>query len=137
MRVEQVMTTDPITVAPDVPLREAARLMRDNAIGDVLVASGRDLVGILTDRDIVVRGLAEEDDPSRMTAGEVCTPVTVTVAPGDPVEASATLMQRHAVRRLPVVSDGRLVGVVSLGDLAAERDPDSVLGGISEAPPSV
>ncbi len=109
---------------------------KQKAIGDVLVGSGGTVVGILTDRDIVVRGLAEDEDVGSLTVGELCTPLTVTVAPSDSIEEAMALMERHAIRRLPVVAQEEIVGVLSLGDLALERDPASVLGQISEAPPT-
>lgn len=136
MVVADVMTPDPVTLSPDTPIAEAARLMRDEAIGDVIVGSGGTVVGILTDRDIVVRGLAEESDVGSLTVGELCTPLTVTVAPSDSVEEAMAVMERHAVRRLPVVASEELVGVLSLGDLALERNPSSTLREISEAPPT-
>lgn len=136
MVVADVMSPDPVTLAPDTPVSVAARFMRDEAIGNVLVGSGSTDVGVLTDRDIVVRGLAEESDVGSLTVGELCTPLTVTVAPSDSIEEAVALMERHAVRRLPVVSGEEIVGVVSLGDLALERDPESALGQISEAPPT-
>lgn len=136
MVVADVMTPDPVTLSPDTPIAEAARLMRDEAIGDVIVGSGGTVVGILTDRDIVVRGLAEESDVGSLTVGEICTPLTVTVAPSDSVEEAMAVMERHAVRRLPVVASEELVGVLSLGDLALERNPSSTLREISEAPPT-
>lgn len=136
MVVADVMTPDPVTLPPETPVAEAARLMRDEAIGDVIVGSGGTVVGILTDRDIVVRGLAEESDVGSLTVGELCTPLTVTVAPSDSVEEAMAVMERHAVRRLPVVASEELVGVLSLGDLALERNPSSTLREISEAPPT-
>lgn len=136
MVVADVMTPDPVTLPPETPVAEAARLMRDEAIGDVIVGSGGTVVGILTDRDIVVRGLAEESDVGSLTVGELCTPLTVTVAPSDSVEEAMAVMERHAVRRLPVVASEELVGILSLGDLALERNPSSTLREISEAPPT-
>lgn len=134
-RVRDVMTPDPVTVSSSASLHEAARLMRDNDIGDVVVMDDGTPVGILTDRDIVVRGLADTSDIEALTVGEMCSADIVTVSPDQPVAESAELMSRHAVRRLLVVEDRALVGVVSLGDVAIERDPGSVLGEISAAPP--
>lgn len=134
-RVRDVMTPDPVTVSSSASLHEAARLMRDNDIGDVVVVDDGTPVGILTDRDIVVRGLADTSDIEALTVGEMCSADIVTVSPDQPVAESAELMSRHAVRRLLVVEDRALVGVVSLGDVAIERDPGSVLGEISAAPP--
>lgn len=136
MRVEDVMTPQPVTLPPDASVVEAARSMRDEAIGDVLVGSEDSVVGILTDRDIVIRGLAEESDVASLTVGELCTPSTVTVGPDDSVDEARALMEHHAIRRLPVVAHEEIVGVLSIGDLARERDPESLLGEISEASPT-
>jgi len=133
--VRDVMTPGVVAVRPDASLVEAARLMRSQDIGDVVVADGQEVVGVLTDRDITIRAVADGIDPSTVSARSVCTPDPVTVAPGDPVTQAAALMRAHAVRRLPVVEDGLPVGMVSLGDLAADRDPGSALADISRATP--
>ncbi|MFJ8542633.1 CBS domain-containing protein [Streptomyces sp. NPDC093586] len=133
--VRDVMTPGVVAVRPDASLVEAARLMRAQDIGDVVVADGQDVVGVLTDRDITVRAVADGIDPMAVSVRAVCTPDPLTVCPGDPVADAVTLMREHAVRRLPVVEDGLPVGVVSLGDLAEARDPDSVLADISRAEP--
>ena len=134
--VRDVMTADPVTVAKDAPLVEAARLMRDRGIGDVIVTDGDMVQGIVTDRDIVVRGVADGGDPSQMRVDEVVSGEVATVSPDDPVDRAVHVMRDRAVRRLPVVESGKAVGVVSLGDLAMERDPDSALADISEEPPT-
>jgi CBS domain-containing protein len=133
--VREVMTPGVVAVRPDASLVEAAQLMRSQNIGDVLVADGQEVVGVLTDRDITVRAVAEGTDPLTVSARSVCTPDPVMVSPDDPVQAAVALMRAHAVRRLPVVEDGLPVGVVSLGDLAEAEDPDSVLAEISRAEP--
>lgn len=133
--VKDVMTPGVVAVRPDASLVEAAQLMRAQDIGDVLVADGQRIVGVLTDRDITVRAVAEGVDPLTASAGSVCTPDPVLVAPHDPVAAAAALMRAHAVRRLPVVEDGLPVGVVSLGDLAEAKNPGSVLAEIGRAAP--
>ncbi|MFF4269353.1 CBS domain-containing protein [Streptomyces sp. NPDC001536] len=133
--VKDVMTPGVVAVRPDASLVEAAQLMRAQDIGDVLVADGQRIVGVLTDRDITVRAVAEGTDPLAVSALSVCTPDPVLVAPDDPVAAAAALMRAHAVRRLPVVEDGLPVGVVSLGDLAQAENPDSVLAEISRTAP--
>lgn len=133
--VRDVMTPGVVAVRPDASLVETARLMRSQDIGDVVVADGQEVVGVLTDRDITIRAVADSSDPSTVSARSVCTPDPVTVAPGDPVTQAAALMRAHAVRRLPVVEDGLPVGMVSLGDLAADRDPGSALADISRAAP--
>ncbi|MFF4260908.1 CBS domain-containing protein [Streptomyces virginiae] len=112
------MTGNPVTVEKLTSLAEAARVMRDASIGDVLVVDEGRLRGILTDRDIVVRAIAENRDPADTTVYAVCSPEPVTVGPGDDVDHAVDLMRRNALRRLPVeTEDGELVGVVTLGDL--------------------
>jgi CBS domain-containing protein len=133
--VRDVMTPGVVAVRPDASLVEAAQLMRVQDIGDVVVADGQRIVGVLTDRDITVRAVAEGVDPLTVSAGSVCTRDPVLVAPEDPVAAAAALMRAHAVRRLPVVEEGLPVGMVSLGDLAEAENPGSVLAEISRAAP--
>lgn len=135
--IQQVMTKDPLTVAETATVSEAARVMRDANIGDVLVTrSDGTVCGIVTDRDLAVNVIAEGKDPNSVTVQDVCNHRLETVAPGDPVDRAVSLMRDHAIRRLPVIDDGNLVGIVSLGDLAMERDPQSALADISEAPPN-
>ncbi|MET8677408.1 CBS domain-containing protein [Streptomyces sp. NPDC004647] len=133
--VRDVMTPAVTSVRPDASLVEAAELMRTQDIGDVLVAQDGALVGMLTDRDITLRAVAEGVDPLTVSAQSVCTPAPVTVRPDDPVSTAAALMRTHAVRRLPVVEDGHPLGMLSIGDLAQEQDPDSALADISRAAP--
>ncbi|MFD0279775.1 CBS domain-containing protein [Kitasatospora sp. NPDC127111] len=132
-RIQDVMTQYPVTVGPLTSLTEAARRMRDADIGDVLIVDGERLDGVVTDRDLVVRGLAEGRDPNETTVHAVRSPDLVTVGPGDSLTMAAELMRAHALRRLPVTEDGRLVGIVTIGDLAIERDSDSALADISAA----
>jgi CBS domain-containing protein len=133
--VKDVMTPGVVAVRPDASLVEAAQLMRAQNIGDVVVADGQDVVGVLTDRDITVRAVADGADPLTVSARTVCTPDPLVVAPDDPVSAAVTLMREHAVRRLPVVENGLPVGIVTLGDLAEAQDPTSALADISRAEP--
>jgi CBS domain-containing protein len=133
--VRDVMTPTVASVRPDASLVEAARLMRAQDIGDVLVAKDGYLIGVLTDRDIAVRAVADGVDPLTVSCQSVCTPKPVTVSPDDKTATAVALMRKHAVRRLPVTGSGRPLGVVSLGDLAQERDPESALADISRAAP--
>ncbi|MGW2346478.1 CBS domain-containing protein [Streptomyces sp. NPDC001661] len=133
--VREVMTPGVVAVRPDASLVEAAQLMRAQDIGDVLVADETQIVGVLTDRDIALRAVADGADPLTVSAEAVCTPHPVAVGPDDEVSAAVALMREYAVRRLPVVQDGRAVGMVSLGDLALTRDPASALADISGADP--
>ena len=134
--VRDVMTAEPVTVDVGETLAAAARQMRDADVGDVIVTEGGSVRGIVTDRDVTVRGVAEGLDPARATVGEIVTRDLVTVGPDDDLSAAADRMRDYAVRRLPVVENGQLVGVVSLGDLAIDRDPNSVLADISADEPN-
>jgi CBS domain-containing protein len=132
------MTPNPVAMPAHAPVLEAARAMREHDIGGVIVLEGPRLLGILTDRDIVVRALAEERNPTQTQIGEICSRVLTTISPTSSVAYAVRLMREKAIRRLPVVEeDGRVVGVVSIGDVAVEKDRRSVLGEISAAPPNV
>jgi CBS domain-containing protein len=133
--VKEIMTRDPRTVNADEPVIEAARIMRDADIGDVIVVAGGDVEGIITDRDIVVRDVAEGRNPESTPVREVCTPGIEALEPGETVDDALRKMREADIRRLPVVEGGRPVGIVSLGDLAVEREPDSTLADISAASP--
>jgi CBS domain-containing protein len=112
--------------------------MRGNDIGDVIVLKEKRLFGILTDRDIVVRALATRSNPETTTVGEICSRDLTTIEPTSSVEQAVRFMREKAIRRLPVVDEGGdVIGIVSIGDLALERDPDSALADISAAPPNV
>lgn len=133
-KLRDLMTTDPVTCQTDATIAEVARLMKERDIGNVLVMRGDTVSGIVTDRDIVVRGLAEGRDTSAFV-GDVCTGDLVTLSPDDDVTKAVKLMRERAVRRLPVVEGGRPVGIVSIGDLAIESNGESALADISAAPP--
>ncbi|MFH8409288.1 CBS domain-containing protein [Streptomyces sp. NPDC018019] len=134
--VREIMTGAPVTVGPDTPVTDVARRMRDEDIGAVLVAEGGRLAGLVTDRDLAVRILADGGDVRGRSVREACSTDLVSVAPDDAVHRAVHLMRTKAVRRLPVIEDGQVVGVVSLGDIALERDPASTLGDISAAEPN-
>lgn len=135
--VRDIMTGAPVTVGPQTSVAEVARIMRDRDLGSVLVTDGDRLRGLVTDRDLVVRSVSRGGDPEDVTVAGACSDDLVTVAPGDDLDHAVRLMRAHAVRRVPVVEDGRPVGVVSLGDTAMERDPESALGDISVARPNI
>lgn len=130
------MTTRLVTMDGNDTLIAAAQEMRDSAIGDVVVTDGDSVVGIVTDRDITVRGVAENMDPGSTQLNQITTRDVITVSQYDDVVAAADLMRTYAVRRLPVIDDGRLVGLISMGDLAVEREPQSVLADISADDPN-
>ncbi len=129
--IREVMTPQPVTLPASASLQAAALLMKDRDIGDVLVVDGGSVRGVVTDRDLVVRGLAAGEPWA--SVGDVCSGDVVTASPDDEVADAVRLMTDRSVRRLAVVQDGELVGVVSLGDLASEYDPESALGEISRA----
>lgn len=136
-QLRDVMTKDPVTVAKSATLTDAAVVMRDRNIGDVVVVEeDGDLCGIVTDRDIVVSAIADGADPTSTPVEQVCSHDLVTLGPDDAVAEAVKVMSERAIRRLPIVDNGQLVGFVSLGDLAEERDPESALGEISTAPPN-
>ncbi|GAA2224419.1 CBS domain-containing protein [Micromonospora olivasterospora] len=130
------MTTRLVTMDGNDSLTAAAQEMRDSAIGDVVVTDGDNVVGIVTDRDITVRAVAQSMDPGTTRLNQIISRDVVTVSQNDDAVAAADLMRTYAVRRLPVVDDGRLVGLVSMGDLAVEREPQSVLADISADDPN-
>jgi CBS domain-containing protein len=134
--VQDIMTTELTTVPMSAPIEQAARLMRDEDIGDVIVVNDEGgLVGLVTDRDITIRAIADGRDPSGTAVREICSADLVTARPGEDVSEVAELMRSQAVRRIPVVDGDRPVGIVSLGDLAVEREPDSALAEISVEDP--
>jgi CBS domain-containing protein len=134
--VEEIMTRDPRTVEIGDSLVDAARAMRDGDIGNVIVTDGGRVAGIVTDRDVVVRAIAEGRDPQSTTVGDVCSSNPRTLEPGEGVDVAEKAMSENSIRRLPVVSDGELVGVVSLGDLARDHDAGPPLADISAASPN-
>jgi len=134
--LQDLMTRELVTCPSSTPVQTAARLMRDQDIGDVLVERDGQLVGILTDRDIVVRGLADRPDLGELCVGDICTADLQTVEPDADVGDVIKMMEEHALRRVPVVEGRRPVGIVTLGDLAMHRDQQSALGQISAAPPN-
>ena len=135
-QIRELMTPNPVALPGTTSVHEAARAMRDADIGNVIVIENNQVCGIVTDRDIVVRTVAEARDPATTTLADLCSHPLVTVTPTDSVEQAVQLMRSKAIRRLPVVEGGQPVGIVSLGDLAMERDPGSALGDISSAPPN-
>lgn len=134
--IREVMTDSPAIVSPDTSVAEAAKLMRDRDFGGVLCGEGEQLRGFLTDRDIALRVVAEGKDPTSTTVGEVATSELQTLSPDDSVQDAVKLLREHDIRRVPVVEGTRAVGIVSIGDLAIERDEDSALADISAAPPN-
>ncbi|MGI5346966.1 CBS domain-containing protein [Streptomyces sp. CA-250714] len=135
-RISEIMTADPITVTPQTEISEIARLMRDEDFGEVLVSEQDHLRGVVTDRDLVVRAMADDRDAHSTRAQDVCSSDVVTCSPDAEIDEAVRLMRENAVRRLPIVDGDELVGTVSIGDIALERDPNSALADVSSAQPN-
>ena len=132
--IRDVMTQNPECVSGDTTVADAAKLMRDKDFGGIVWSEGDELKGFLTDRDIALRVVAEGKDPTSTTVGDVATTDLHTLSPDDSVEDAIELVRKHNVRRVPVVEDAKPVGIVSIGDLAVERDEDSALADMSASP---
>jgi CBS domain-containing protein len=139
MRVRDIMTSDELATATlDTTLEEIANMMKEENVGAIPILDEDDnLAGIVTDRDIVVRAIAEGQDPSSCTAEEILSEQLHTIQPDASLEDAADLMARHKIRRLPVVEDDVIIGMISLGDISvkAEEEEDKsgeALGEISE-----
>jgi CBS domain-containing protein len=134
--VRESMTAYATTVDPDTTVLDASRIMRQEDVGSLPVVQGDRLLGIITDRDIATRVVAEGKDPETQTVASVATRELVTVGAGQQLAEALQLMARHLVRRLPVVDDeNRLVGILAQADVALVASPEStglVLGEISE-----
>ena len=126
MKVSDLMTSDPATVGPDDPLAKAATLMREEDCGAIPVVRDGKLVGIVTDRDITIRGVAEGRDPKKLPVSQVMSADPITVSPDTDVDEAARIMAEHQVRRLPVVEDGRLMGIVVTAQLARREKPADI-----------
>jgi CBS domain-containing protein len=125
-KIRDVMTANPRTIEPSTSVQEAAKLMRDQDVGPIPIVERGSVVGILTDRDIVLRVVAEGKDPSSTSAGEVASRDLVTVDPEQTLDEALRLMAKHQVRRLPVSEeDGKLVGIVAQADVALQADDRS------------
>ncbi len=135
MNVSDIMTREPSTLAPKATLGEAATIMKQEDCGSVPVVEGGRLIGIVTDRDIVVRVVAAGKDPKTASVSEAMTADPVTIAPGASIDEAQRVMADRQIRRLPVVEDGRLVGLVVIGQLALRddaRDVGETLKDVSE-----
>lgn len=126
MKVQELMTREPSTLGPASTIGEAATIMRQDDCGSVPVVEDGRLVGIITDRDIVVRVIAAGKDPKACPVSEAMTADPVTVAPDASVDEAQRVMAERQVRRLPVVEDGRLVGLVVIGQVARRDDAREV-----------
>ena len=134
--IREVMTADPRTVEASATVADAAREMRAGDVGSVVVVENGGVAGILTDRDIAVRVVAQGLDPDATRVNEVATMRPVTLTVDQSVDDAIRLVREQNVRRIIVLQDGRAAGIVSLGDLAIERDTDSALADIASEPPN-
>ncbi|MEU1604070.1 CBS domain-containing protein [Micromonospora matsumotoense] len=136
-RVSDVMTKQVVYLSAETTLDEAARVMKEADIGDVVVTDGSTLAGLLTDRDIVVRAVAERSDPASTSIGSIITREVVMIEQHATAGEAVALMRERNIRRILVCDNERkLVGIVSLGDLAMQLDPSSALADISEGVPN-
>ena len=122
--VREAMTEHPRSIGPSASVVEAARLMRDEHIGSLPITDGDTLVGVITDRDITTRVVAEAADLATTSVGDVYSQNLISVQPDKELEEALQLMARHQVRRLPVVENGRLVGIVAQADIALSLSGD-------------
>jgi CBS domain-containing protein len=139
MLIAEVMTSHPVSLKDKDTAQQAAAQMRDKDVGDVLVVDGKGkLRGIVTDRDLAVRLVAEGRSPKSVKLGDLCSDQAIaTLTVMDGAEQATAMMRERAIRRIPVVDeDDKPVGIVSIGDLARYDDPKSVLAGISKAEPN-
>jgi CBS domain-containing protein len=134
--IRDVMTQNPECVSGETTVADAAKLMRDKDFGGILAMDGGQVSGFLTDRDIAIRVVAEGKDPNRTSVSDVATTDLHTLSPDDSVDDAIKLVREHNVRRVPVVEGAKPVGIVSIGDLALERDKNSALADLSGAAPN-
>jgi CBS domain-containing protein len=135
-KIRDVMTAQPTTLPEDASVAEAAKRMRDEDIGDVLVVRKGELTALVTDRDIAIRAVAEDRSPAETPLRDIASKELATVSPDDSIADAVRIMRERALRRIPVVEGSRPVGIVSIGDLAVERDTDSALADISASEPN-
>lgn len=128
MKVQDIMTRDPACVAPDATLGEVATLMKQEDCGSIPVVRDGKLIGIVTDRDIVVRGIAAGKDPKSAKASDVMSADPVCIGPDEDVREAQEIMSDRQIRRLPVVDDGKLTGLVVLGQIARREQDEERTG---------
>jgi CBS domain-containing protein len=134
--IRNVMSKNVFKLPATATVADAAKAMRDSNVGSVIIEEQGKLFGLVTDRDIVVRTIADGRDPTTTRLSDTCSKTLVSLGPEDDTDRAVEIMRERSVRRIPVVENGKVIGIVSLGDLAMERDRKSVLGNISAAPPN-
>jgi CBS domain-containing protein len=128
MLVRHVMTEAPRSLSDEMTAADAAGIMRNFDVGAVPVTRDDELIGLVTDRDLVLRVVADRQDPSAIRLGDIATASPVTISPDAKLSEARELMANHRVRRLPVVKSGELVGILSLGDLALNDRSERAVG---------
>src|ERR1700677_167210 len=136
-KMRDIMSAAPVCMASGESVSAAAKAMKDRGGGAVVVLSDGRLSGLVTDRDITVRVLAEDRDPLTTRVGDICSGELAVLGPDDDVEHAGRLVRERAIRRIPIMENGTPVGVVSIGDLALEQDERSALSGVSAARPKL
>jgi CBS domain-containing protein len=132
MKIKDIMTSDPACVAPEATLGEVATLMKQEDCGSIPVVRDGKLVGIVTDRDIVIRAVAAGKDPKTAKVSEVMSADPICVSPDDDVREAQRIMADRQVRRLPVVADGQLCGIVVIGQIARREHDEEKVGEVLE-----
>lgn len=133
MKVREIMTKDPETVEPGTFVADVARMMRDSDVGIIPVVNGKNLLGVITDRDITIRVTAAGMNPFEVTVQDFISPNPVTVSPDDDMVKARKVMADHQIRRLLVTEGDELVGIISIGDMATkDRQEDAATGGVLE-----
>lgn len=128
MLVRHVMTEAPRSLDEDMTAADAAGIMRNFDVGVVPVIRDEELIGLVTDRDLVLRVVADRQDPSAIRLGDIATASPITISPDAKLSEARDLMATHRVRRLPVMKSGALVGILSLGDLALNESSERAVG---------
>jgi CBS domain-containing protein len=123
--VKDVMTARPTSIESDTPVVEAARRMSSEGVGSLPVTREGELVGMITDRDLVLQVIARDLDPHKVAVGEICSENPVTAMPDESLDDALQRMAKHQVRRLPVAEDGRLVGILAQADVAQAAHPEA------------
>ena len=136
MKVRDIMTNKVEFVTPEASLENVAKLMAEIDIGSVPVCQGKTILGLITDRDIVIRGLAKGQNPTTMKAKDVMSTDIISVSPDTDAHEAADKMSKYQIKRLPVIDNGQLTGILALGDLAIENihvdEAGNALSGISQ-----
>ena len=127
LKAYEVMTHPLATCAPDANVTDVAATMRDRDIGDVLIVEDGKLRGIVTDRDLTLQALTGQDDPRQTPIRKYMSTKVVTGEPAWDLDQVTSVMAKHQIRRLPIVQDGKLVGIISLGDVARYEDQNHVV----------